>query len=402
MITRRNLLFLLSSAGLTAGTPQIVNAASQQEQSARLASSTDNFLRLEDFGGVADGVTDNSGALNAALNALKSTNGGTIVFPNGITRLAGTASVDLLGMQGAVCLVGSGGNSIVKVTTGTGIAIGVYNTSKVNVENLTFIGTVHESDHYNGDLLDCSQSVIFCAYVEQVTVRDCKFVGIAISAPYGEPWNGYEPNRNHGIVSVTQGDLLIERCYFGGCGTSQCGNVNVSSWNGLTIRDSQFIDYGYHNGQTVSKTGHVSNTAWVRAINPNPVTDARTRGKIRIERTSFDEGCNYGLFVWGARWVEIDNLAMNNGMGPGIGIFNVTHTRIKDSFFGYINSNIALYAHNSKIIELDSLLLGGNVKFIHLDPGVSKLISRYSTLPGNSLYPNGIINRANAALEIIK
>jgi hypothetical protein len=48
------------------------------------------------------------------------------------------------------------------------------------------------------------------------------------------------------------------------------------------------------------------------------------------------------------------------------------------------------------------MLLGGNVKFIHLDPGVSKLISRYSTLPGNSLYPNGIINKANAALEIIK
>src|SRR4028119_848616 len=109
MITRRNLLFLLSSAGLTAGTPRIVNAASPKEQSARLASSTDNFLHLEDFGGVADGVTDNSGALNAALNALKTTNGGTIVFPNGITRLAGTASVNFLGKQGAVGLVGSGG-----------------------------------------------------------------------------------------------------------------------------------------------------------------------------------------------------------------------------------------------------------------------------------------------------
>ncbi|HYP50919.1 MAG TPA: hypothetical protein VEQ34_08265, partial [Pyrinomonadaceae bacterium] len=89
-------------------------------------------------------------------------------------------------------------------------------------------------------------------------------------------------------------------------------------------------------------------------------------------------------------------------IGPGIGIFHVTHTRIKDSFVGYINSNVALYAYNSKIIELDSMLLGGNVKFIHLDPGVTKLISRYSTLPGNSLYPNGIINKANAALEIIK
>jgi hypothetical protein len=400
MITRRNLLFLLSSAGLTAGTPRIINAASEQNQSASLAASTDNFLRLEDFGGVADGVTDNSGALNAALNALKSTNGGTIVFPKGITRLAGTASVNFLGKQGAVCLVGSGGNSVVQVANGAGVAIGVYNTSKVNVENLTFIGTQQES--YNGQFHDCSQSVINCGYVEQVTIRDCKFVGIAISAPYGEAYNGYEANKNHGIVSVTQGDLLVERCYFGGCGTSQCGNVNVSSWNGLTIRDSQFIDYGYYNGQTVSKTGHVPNTAWVRAINPNPVTGARTRGKIRIERTSFDEGCNYGLFVNGARWVEIDNLAMNNGAGPGIGIFNVTHTKIKDSFVGYINNNVALSAQNSRIIELDSMLLGGNVKFIQLETGVSKLISRYSTLPGNALYPNGIINKANAALEIIK
>jgi hypothetical protein len=400
MITRRNLLFLLSSAGLTAGTPRIVSAVSQQDKSARLASSNENFLRLEDFGGVADGVTDNSGALNAALNALKSTNGGTIVFPNGITRLAGTASVDFLGNQGAVCLVGSGGNSVVQVGTGTEIAIGVYNTSKVNVENLTFIGT--QKEYYNGDLLDCSQSVINCGYVEQVTVRDCKFVGIAISAPYGEPWNGYAPNKNHGIVSVSDGDLLVERCYFGGCGTVQCGNVNVNAWHGLTIRDSQFIDYGYYNGQTVTKTGHAPNTAWVRAINPYPVVGARARGKIRIERTSFDEGCSYGLFVWGAQWVDIDNLAMNNGIGPGIGLFNVAHTRIKDSFIGYINSNVALYAHNSKIIELDSMLLGGNVKFIQLETGVSKLISRYSTLPGNSLYPNGIINKANAALEIIK
>jgi hypothetical protein len=400
MITRRNLLFLLSSAGLTAGTPRIISAASEPDKSARLASSNENYLRLEDFGGIADGATDNSAALNAALKALKSTNGGTIVFPNGITKLSGSASVDLLGSQGAVCLTGSGGNSIVHVSTGTGVAIGVYNTSKLNVENLTFIGTHQEN--YNNNLFDCAQSVIDCSYVEQVTVRDCKFIGIAINAPYGEPWNGYEPNRHHGIVSVSEGDLLIDRCYFGGCATTQCANVNVNSWYGLTIRDSQFIDYGYYDGQTVTKTGHVTNTAWVRAINPKPVTHARTRGKIRIERTSFDEGCNYGLFVHGAQWVEIDNLAMNNGIGPGIAVFNVAHTRIKDSFIGYINHNIGLYAYNSRIIELDSLILGANVKYIYLEAGVSKLISRYSTLPGGALYPNGIINRASAALEIIK
>ena len=393
-------MFLLSSAGLTAAAPRIANASTEQVKSARVVSTNDNYFYLEDFGAVADGVTDNSQALNAALNMLKGTNGGTIVFPNGITKLTGSASVNMLGLQGAVCLVGSGGNSIVHVASGTGIAIGIYNTSKVNVENLTFIGTYR--DTYTNDLLDCSQSVINCGFVEQVSVRDCKFIGIGIAAPYGEPYNGYETNKNHGIVAVSDGELLVERCYFGGCGTSQCGNVNVTSWNGLTIRDSQFIDYGYYNGQTISKTGHINNTAWVRAINPKPVKSARERGKIKIERTSFDEGCYNGLFVNGAQWLEIDNLSMNNGNGIGIAVNNVAHTRIKDSFIGYINNNVGLYAYNSRIIELDSLLFGGNVKYVILEGGVSKLISRYSTLPGNALYPNGIINRSNAVLEILK
>ncbi|MDQ4121604.1 MAG: hypothetical protein M3209_09175 [Acidobacteriota bacterium] len=400
MITRRKLLFLLSSAGLTAGAPQIANAAPQPKPAARLASSNENHLYLEDFGGIADGSTDNSAALNAALNALKSTNGGTIVFPNGITKLTGSATVNMLGKQGAVRLVGSGGNSVVHVATGTEAAIRVGNTSRVNVEDITFIGTFRNS--YNNDLFDCAQSVIQCSFVQQVTVRDCKFLGIAIGAPYDEAWNSFASNRNHGVVSVHEGDLLVERCYFGGCATSQCPNVNVDSWYGLTIRDSQFIDYGYYNDQTVTKTGYVTNTAWVRAINPKPVANAHTRGKIRIERTMFDEGCVYGLLAYGAQWVDIDNLTMNNGIGYGIALYNVAHTRIKDSFIGYTNSNVGVFAYNSKIIELDSLLFGGNVKYVQLEAGVSKLISRYSTLPGGSLYPNGIINRAGAALEIIK
>jgi hypothetical protein len=45
-------------------------------------------------------------------------------------------------------------------------------------------------------------------------------------------------------------------------------------------------------------------------------------------------------------------------------------------------------------MEVDGLVFGGNVNYIVLETGVSKLISKYSIIPGNSMYPNGIINRA--------
>ncbi len=373
------------------------NGQSLQFRDGVIVNVANTYRRLDtEFGVVADGVANNATAIQSAFDSVLENNGGTLVFPNGVTKIQGSSRVDMQGNVGAVKMVGDGGNSVIHIAGGeTNIAFELHNTSNLTVEGLTFIGT-----HGSG-AFDFSQAVFFTSYIEQVTFRDCQFLGLSTAAPYDEPSSGFATNKHSGIVVANEGDLLIERCIFGGNATANCPNVGVTSWNGLTIRDSQFLDYGYYKDQTLTKTGYTTNRYWVRALAPKAVANARIRGKILIENSSFDEGNNNSLYFYGGKFVELNSLSFNGGIAHAIVLVNIARASIKDTFVGWINTQYSLQAYNCGIVQLDNLIHGGNVKYIQLDSGTKKLISRYSSLVGGSLAPNGIINGSNSILEIL-
>lgn len=91
------------------------------------------------YGAHADGTTDDSGALQAAINAASVAGGGTVYLPTGFykvsTALVPQSGVRLLGGPGAV-LFHSGNSNIIY---GSGVEF-----TDFTVEGLTFTGTVDE------------------------------------------------------------------------------------------------------------------------------------------------------------------------------------------------------------------------------------------------------------------
>jgi polygalacturonase len=58
-------------------------------------------VNVLDFGAIADGVTDNTAAIQAAIDALDSVDGGTLIFPQGIYGITDTVFIkDNIKLQG--------------------------------------------------------------------------------------------------------------------------------------------------------------------------------------------------------------------------------------------------------------------------------------------------------------
>lgn len=90
-------------------------------------------ISVKRFGAVGDGVTDDSAAIQAAIDSL--TSGGTVYFPRGTYRVNTGLTVDVNG----VCLIGDGPASVIY---DPGNVLSLYiKASNVEVSRLKFLGT---------------------------------------------------------------------------------------------------------------------------------------------------------------------------------------------------------------------------------------------------------------------
>ena len=150
---------------------------------------SDQAVNVKTFGAVGDGTTDDTAAIQSAINSLGST-GGKVFFPVGVYKLT-----SLLTMKRGVTLVGSGiGATKLNYVTSTGAA-GVISDGTVN------------NPYVFGGLRDLTLSG---------PGRATATVGCYMG---GDPTNTYSPSTNLGI------GLRFDNCYiveFGVC--LQTGN----------------------------------------------------------------------------------------------------------------------------------------------------------------------------------
>lgn len=105
---------------------------------------TDLFVNVKDFGAVGDGVTDDSAAIQAAIDDVSGDGGGSIYMPSGTFIHASTinipSGIKLLGdSRGDKILSGPTKGTILKYTgTSTGISI---NGSMSGLEDVALVGT---------------------------------------------------------------------------------------------------------------------------------------------------------------------------------------------------------------------------------------------------------------------
>lgn len=319
-------------------------------------------------------AADNTAAVQWALNEVLENDGGTIYFPPGITKLTGVTSLDMNGYEGAIRFTGSQ-DSVIQLSS-TGL-LGVFylaNAPMVTVDNLTFIGTGSTG-------ADFTQSLFWFNECGQVHVHDSRFLGIGLTAPEDAT---FALNKWYGILVGRKTNLVVDNCEFGGCSTLNAPNIGVDDWFSLTIRDTQFVDFGYYADATLSKTGWQTNTYWMRAINGAEPTSTFQRDTVIIENVTCDEGNLYAIFVEDAGNVQLNSVHINAGndvSASAINIKDVDHATLYDCSVHEANyaATNGINLQNVAVAEVDKLLFTGIVDNFNLTGTTGNVTLKNST-----------------------
>jgi len=195
-------------------------------------------VSIVDFGGVADGTTNNSTALQAAHDALPSS-GGTIYIPTGSSYYLFTSGVSF---TKPIVLIGAGIYSSIFYTATSSITL-ISTTKKLDIENLHFeaysaarttavfiqqsVGsTGNNHSTYFNCLFDGGATCYHSLYTSQVVFDNCQIY------PQGS-YGLYLEN----TVSSDQGDSFITNCTFSGATTA---NIFAPSTSGLYVTNNKF------------------------------------------------------------------------------------------------------------------------------------------------------------------
>jgi hypothetical protein len=222
--------------------------------------------------------TDCSAALQAGLGAIEDALGGTLLV-DGRFLLTDTVSTSFGGETASTKtrLVGTG-DSAVWIGTASGTDALSITSGGLELRDLRFLGVPGATQD--------ARRVLNLNGVS-ASIERCAFLGLMAQ---------------EAIVYASNSYINTYECMFGGsfvAGTS-AGYVNsvVENKNWAEYRDeySNFIDYGYFDGRTYSKSGIGGNLAWIRADTPiEAVGGARRDGVFSLRGTRLDEGALHGI-----------------------------------------------------------------------------------------------------------
>lgn len=147
------------------------------------------ILDVKRYGAAGDGTTDDTAAIQAAIDAVPS-GGGTIIFPPGTYIVAPTRTKGII-IRSNLRIAGSGAESVIRIKDHSGDwpslfsqKVGNNTVENVTVEDLTFDSNIlnnPESQIDNGND-ETYQTFIYITSGKNLTVRRCRF------APYSGVW----------------------------------------------------------------------------------------------------------------------------------------------------------------------------------------------------------------------
>ncbi|HLL29714.1 MAG TPA: hypothetical protein VK403_01835 [Allosphingosinicella sp.] len=219
--------------------------------------------------------TDCSAALQAGLNHIADTGGGTLIV-DGLFFLTSPVSAEFGDESASLVarLVGTGTDSSIWIGTADGDDSISLTSAGVEFNEVNFIGVP--------DALTEARRLLNLSALSAVFHR-CGFYGIFAQ---------------EAVIYASHSNLHTRECLFGG---SFVGGGYVNSvienknWIGFRDEHSEFIDYGHFQERLYGKSGHSGTLGWVRADTPVGNKGARGESVFNLRGTRLDEGALYGI-----------------------------------------------------------------------------------------------------------
>lgn len=346
-------------------------------------------FNLKEYGAVGDGVTDDGGALQRALDAIAQAEGGTLLVPAGRYAIITPVVKDFsnipaarLTIQGVESLTsinvdGSGAqltagldltSEFVIKTGETAKALSLSGLGSLLIKDLVFIGTLEKSS----DAL----VTISLDKITEATIRHCEFYGLASFVPGGA------------IVLAKRSRLNITETAFLGCTVGSGYNSSVVQnirWKHISVTETVFTDYGQR-PDFYGKTPWGAVYSWIGIGNAAGVDNLSPRREAFIYHVFLDEGHIFGIAsrpdLYDAPGdapidlIYISRLRMNvTNLGfSGLYLFWANQVFVADSYFGWShNASSALAIVDVNEAVLDKLECVEDADHIFADAKTGKL-----------------------------
>jgi hypothetical protein len=318
------------------------------------------IINVKDHGAVMDGVTNDSAALQAAMNAAKANKGGVIYIPQGEMVLGNYSFSGLTpsgDAGGSYIFRGEGSASKVRFS-GLNSNIPFYfgNCGYVKFEGITFVGGDTAGGSSSG--YESNESLFLFNYCWKVHFENCEFLGIATSVS----------GTSSGMIQFGNVAATFTNCIFGGNTATASAIVNMIGGRGLFMDDCMFLDYFNLDGVYYAKngtTGSVKN--WIRVLSPTTVTGADTTPNALVLRNcTFDENTDDALIkVIGTVAAEhsayLENCSFTSGQNnfPAGRFEDLRKVTIKDTNSGYqglTNPHTSFVFTDVGVVDLDNVM----------------------------------------------
>ncbi|HEV7889807.1 MAG TPA: carboxypeptidase regulatory-like domain-containing protein [Pyrinomonadaceae bacterium] len=259
-------------------------------------------LNLKDFGATGDGVTDDSPALQAALDALAAAGGGSLFVPEGRYAILTPVAKSFAGLNASITILGVPSDTTVPPPTAAGdvLSLGLDLKSEFRprtgnramlslaglrgaaFKDIAFMGTP-------GVETDASYT-LYITDIDDASLEHCEFYGLSSGTSGSD-------------VMAVRSNFRITRSVFLGCTANSGAYTSVVQnleWKGFTIEESIFLDYGQR-GELFSKTGIAAPFSWVELGNAAAVTNDSPRREAVFRSVFLDEGGYFGIASLPAR-----------------------------------------------------------------------------------------------------
>jgi hypothetical protein len=375
-------LFLVAVFSLTINArPSATNTTNHPISSNHL-STIENIVDLKDFGAVGDGVADDGPALQAALDALAASGGGTIIVPSGRYAIITPVEKDFSGISNLTIIgaeptpdngsgnfgsgLGLSSEFIVQVGQ-TNTALGIIGVKNFLIQDITFIGDPLV-------VRDC-QRTLFLSEIESAIIRHCEFYGLAAIVDGGA------------IVYAYHSTLTVEDSAFLGCSTATSNHssaIQNITWKGINVTGTRFVDYG-NRADFFSKTPLSPPNSWI-SIGDAAAADATSlRREVVLRDLFLDEGVFNGIACFPAFYsststpinlVFISGIRMNvnNLQSSGIALRDVERVFIEKSYLGWShNADAAITLQGVGEAIIDQVECAAHAYRIRADATTSRL-----------------------------